>query len=49
MLQTCFVSQDYGDDLLQYMCNESACEVVIDVDQFDLPKGSHMRYRIYYM
>ena len=46
LFQTCFVSQDYGDDLLTYMCNESECEAVTDLDTYDLPAGCHIRWFI---
>jgi len=38
------MSQDYGDDLLKYMCNERQCEFKIDLQDFDLPKEFPTRF-----
>ncbi|XP_067931643.1 uncharacterized protein [Watersipora subatra] len=42
--KTCFVSRHYGDDLLKYMCNESECEITVDLSNFDLPPNFHLRH-----
>lgn len=43
VLQTCFVSQDYEDDLLECMGNNSHCQATISLEQFDLPEGAHLK------
>lgn len=43
MLQTCYISQDYEDDLLECMSDNSLCQATVDLEQFDLPEGAHLK------
>ena len=42
-MQTCYISQDYDDDLLECMGDSSQCQATVSFEQLDLPEGAHLK------